>query len=207
MALKVRATPVTREAYPLRLLSQVLQVPRSALYYRPKDFPPEEGALRERLQALASAWPRYGYRRLTALMRGEGFTVGEKRVRFLMRREGLLLTRKPPAPKTTLSGDLLPEGVTNLLPGLLVTRPHQVWVADLSYVRLGEGVRYLAMVMDLYTRKVLGVALGPRLSQGLVLGALEMALLEGALRCITRTEGCSTPPEPMWSGLWGLGCS
>jgi signal transduction histidine kinase len=96
-----------------------------------------------------------------------------------MREEGLLLPRKGPSPRTTSPGGLLPEGVKNLLPGLAVTRPHQVWVADLSYVVLGEGVAYLAVVMDLHTRKILGVALGPRLSQGLALAALEMALREG----------------------------
>ncbi len=58
-------------AYPLRLLSRVLGVPRSTLYYRPQDPPPEEAALRGRLRALAEAWPRYGYRRLTALLRGK----------------------------------------------------------------------------------------------------------------------------------------
>lgn len=91
----------------------------------------------------------------------------------------------------------------NLLPGLEVTRPHQVWVADLSYVVLGEGVAYLAVVMDLHTRKVLGVALGPRLAQGLALAALEMALKEGRPEVHHSNRGCSTPPGPMWSGFWG----
>ncbi len=154
-------------------------MPRSTLYYRPQDPPPEEAVFRGRLRELAGAWPRYGYRRLTALLRGEGFGVGEKRVRSLMRREGLLLTRKPLKPRTTLPQELLPEGVPNLLLGLEVTGFHQVWVADLSYVVLGEGVAYLAVVMDLHTRKILGVALGPRLFQGLALAVLEMALREG----------------------------
>lgn len=83
-------------------------MPRSTLYYRPQDPPPEERALRERLRALAAAWPRYGYRRLTALLRGEGFQVGEKRVRSLMREEGLLLPRKGPSPRTTFPGGLPP---------------------------------------------------------------------------------------------------
>ena len=65
-------------------------MPRSTLYYRPQDPPPEEAALRGRLRALAEAWPRYGYRRLTALLRGEGFQVGERRVRSLLREEGFI---------------------------------------------------------------------------------------------------------------------
>jgi len=185
-------------AYPLRLLCRALGVPRSTLYYRPKGPNPEEAVLRGRLRELAGAWPRYGYRRLAALLRGEGFGVGEKRVRSLMRREGLLLTRKPLKPRTTL-----PEGVPNLLLGLEVTGFHQVWVADLSYAVLGEGVAYLAVVMDLHTRKILGVALGPRLSQGLALAALEMALREGCPEVHPSDRGCSAPPGPMWSGFWG----
>ena len=192
-------------AYPLRLLSRVLRVPRSTLYYRPQDPPPEERALRERLRALAAAWPRYGYRRLTALLRGEGVQVGEKRVRSLMREEGLLLPRKGPSPRTTFPGGLPPEGVKNPLPGLEVTRPHQVWVADLSYVVLGEGVAYLAVVMDLHTRKVLGVALGPRLSQGLTLGALEMALREGCPEVHHSDRGVQYTSRAYVERLLGLG--
>ncbi|BCZ88988.1 transposase (plasmid) [Thermus thermophilus] len=192
-------------AYPLRLLSRVLRVPRSTLYYRPQDPPPEEAALRERLRALAAAWPRYGYRRLTALLRGEGVQVGEKRVRSLMREEGLLLPRKGPSPRTTFPGGLPPEGVKNLLPGLAVTRPHQVWVADLSYVVLGEGVAYLAVVMDLHTRKVLGVALGPRLSQGLALAALEMALREGCPEVHHSDRGVQYTSRAYVERLLGLG--
>jgi putative transposase len=194
-----------KEAYPLRLLCRALGVPRSTLYYRPKGPNPEEAVLRGRLRELAGAWPRYGYRRLAALLRGEGFGVGEKRVRSLMRREGLLLPRKTPKPRTTLPEELLPEGVPNLLPGLEVTGFHQVWVADLSYVVLGEGVAYLAVVMDLHTRKILGVALGPRLSQGLALAALEMALREGCPEVHHSDRGVQYTSRAYVERLLGLG--
>lgn len=138
-------------------------------------------------------------------MRGEGFGVGEKRVRSLMRREGLLLTRKPLKPRTTLPEELLPEGVPNLLLGLEVTGFHQVWVADLSYVVLGEGVAYLAVVMDLHTRKILGVALGPRLSQGLALAALEMALREGCPEVHPSDRGVQYTSRGYVERLLGLG--
>lgn len=168
-----------REAYPLRLLCRLLEVPRSALYYQPKDRSGKEEALRERLRALAGTYPRYGYRRLGVLLRAEGFRVGDKRVRSLMRAEGLLLPRRSPQPKTSFPGVLPPGEGRNLLLGLEVREPHQVWVADLSYVVLGEETAYLAVVMDLYTRRVLGLSLGRRLSQGLALAALEQALREG----------------------------
>lgn len=84
------------EAYPLRLLCRLLEVPRSSLYYRPKGLGEEEERLCARLRELAGTWPRYGYRRLGALLREEGFRIGDKRVRSLMREEGLLLPRHPP---------------------------------------------------------------------------------------------------------------
>ncbi len=122
-----------------------------------------------------------------------------------MREEGLLLPRKGPSPRTTFPGGLPPEGVKNLPPGLEVTRPHQVWVADLSYVVLGEGVAYLAVVMDLYTRKVLGVALGPRLSQGLALAALEIALREGCPEVHHSDRGVQYTSRAYVERLLGLG--
>lgn len=82
-----------REAYPLRLLCRLLEVPRGTLYHRPKGQRGEEGALRVRLRTLAGTWPRYGYRRLGVLLR----------------EEGLLLPRPHPKPKTSSSG-VLPLG-------------------------------------------------------------------------------------------------
>lgn len=164
-----------RGRYPLRLLARVLDVPRSSLYYRPKAR--EDEPLRERLKALARAWPRYGYRRLGVLLRGEGFSVGDKKVRSLMRQEGLLVPRQVAKPRTTLS--LGEAGIPNRLKGFRLTRVNQVWVADLSYVRTGEGFAYLALVMDLLTRRVVGFALGPRITEHLTLSALDMALEGG----------------------------
>lgn len=141
-----------REVYPLRLLCRLLEVPRSAIYYRVKGRTGEEEALRARLRGLAGAWPRYSYRRLGALLRGDGFRPGDKPVRSWMREEGLLLPRQPPKPKTSFSG-----GRAQLALGIDVRKPHEVWGEDLSYEVLGEETAYLVVVMDLYTRIVLGV--------------------------------------------------
>ncbi len=164
-----------RGSYPLRLLARVLDVPRSSLYYRKKARSDEP--LRERLRVLARTWPRYGYRRLGVLLRGEGFSVGDKKVRALMRQEGLLVPRRAAKPRTTLS--LGRAKIQNRLKGLSLTRVNQVWVADLSYVRTGEGFAYLALIMDLLTRRVVGFALGPRITKHLTLSALDMALEGG----------------------------
>jgi len=120
-----------RGRYPLRLLTRALQVPRSSMYYRKRTTTDEP--LRERLRFLARAWPRYGYRRLGVLLRAEGFSVGDEKVCSLMRQAGLLVPRRVAKPRTTLS--LGRPRVPNRLEGLSLTRPNQVWVADLSYVR------------------------------------------------------------------------
>ncbi len=123
-----------RGRYPLRLLTRALQVPRSSMYYRKRTTTDEP--LRERLRVLARAWPRYGYRQLGVLLRAEGFSVGDEKVRSLTRQEGLLVPRRVTKPRTTLS--LGRPRVPNRLEGFSLTRPNQVWVADLSYVRTGR---------------------------------------------------------------------
>ena len=123
-----------RDRYPLRFLTRALQVPRSSMYYRKRTTTDEP--LRERLRVLARAWPRYGYRQLGVLLRAEGFSVGDEKVRSLTRQEGLLVPRRVTKPRTTLS--LGRPRVPNRLEGFSLTRPNQVWVADLSYVRAGR---------------------------------------------------------------------
>jgi len=190
-----------RDRYPLRLLTRALQVPRSSMYYRKRTTTDEP--LRERLRALARAWPRYGYRRLGVLLRAEGFLVGDKKVRSLMRQEGLLVPRRVAKPRTTLS--LGRPRVPNRLEGLPLTHPNQVWVADLSYVRTGEGFAYLALVMDLWSRRVLGFALGPRITEQLTISALEMALAGGRPEIHHSDQGVQYTSKRYVARLLGLG--
>lgn len=190
-----------RDRYPLRFLTRALQVPRSSMYYRKRTTTDEP--LRERLRILARAWPRYGYRRLGVLLRAEGFSVGDKKVRSLMRQEGLLVPRRVAKPRTTLS--LGRPRVPNRLEGLSLTRPNQVWVADLSYVRTGEGFAYLALVMDLWSRRVLGFALGPRITEQLTLSALETALAGGRPEIHHSDQGVQYTSRRYVARLLGLG--
>ena len=190
-----------RGRYPLRLLTRALQVPRSSMYYRKRTTTDEP--LRERLRVLARAWPRYGYRRLGVLLRAEGFSVGDKKVRSLMRQEDLLVPRRVAKPRTTLSPGR--PRVPNRLEGLSLTRPNQVWVADLSYVRTGESFAYLALVMDLWSRRVLGFALGPRITEQLTLSALEMALAGGRPEIHHSDQGVQYTSKRYVARLLGLG--
>jgi len=126
------------------------------------------------LKALAIENPGYGYRRMTEAIRRERL-VNNKRVRRVMTRLGLLVRPRRRWIRTTNSDHGLPV-FANLLRGLRIERINQVWAADLTYIRLGHGFVYLAIILDLYSRKVVGWALGRRITSELTLAALQVAL-------------------------------
>jgi putative transposase len=162
--------------YPIRLVCRLLDVPRSSLYYAAQPVPDDEAMLKTVLLDLAGQWPTYGYRRLTAMMRRLGWTVNRKRVRRWM--EELQLTGAPPkrTTRTTNSKHAFPR-YPNLVKDLEISMPDQVWVADITYIRLQREFVYLAVLMDVFTRCLRGWHLGRSLDQGLTLAALERALL------------------------------
>jgi transposase InsO family protein len=136
----------------------------------------EETALRDRLQGLALAHRHYGYRRLGPLLRREGWAVNHKRVLRLLREDNLLcLRRKGFVPATTDSRHGW-KVWPNLARRLIPTTVNQLWVADITYVRLAESFVYLAVVLDAYSRRVVGWAMADHLRAKLALAALHMAL-------------------------------
>ena len=139
--------------YPIQTLCAALGVPRSSFYYRPE--PAEDRPLRDALIELAGRWPTYGYRRLTALLRRAGHTVNGKRVRRLMHELGLCGAAPARRVRTTDSDHPFPR-FPNLVEDLEVTHPDQVWVADITYIRLLEQFVYLATLMDAFSRRVVG---------------------------------------------------
>ncbi len=161
--------------YPARLVCRLLDFPRRQLYRPSGDDASADAPLQEALQRLAGQWPTYGYRRLTALLRREGWTVNSKRVRRLMTGmgiHGLLPVRRK---RTTDSSHDFPR-FANLVEGLTVARPDHVWVADITYIRLRRDFVYLAVVMDVFTRLIRGWHLGRDLAGELTRTALERAL-------------------------------
>jgi len=162
--------------YPIRLVCRLLDVPRSSVYYAAQPVPDDEAMLKTVLLDLAGQWPTYGYRRLTAMMRRLGWPVNGKRVRRWM--EELQLTGAPPkrTTRTTNSKHGFPR-YDNLVKDLEISRPDQVWVADITYIRLHREFVYLAVLMDVFTRCLRGWHLGRGLDQGLTLAALERALV------------------------------
>jgi transposase InsO family protein len=136
----------------------------------------EETAVRDLVQRVALGNRRYGYRRVAQELRRGGFVVNHKRVLRLMRQDNLLvLRRRPFVPVTTDSR----HGwcvVPNLTRGLVPTGLDQLWVADITYVRLLEEFAFLAVVLDAFSRRVIGWALEKHLRASLAITALEMAI-------------------------------
>jgi putative transposase len=152
-----------------------------ASYYRRFDVrAPREAdiELMSHIQALSLRYRFYGYRRITAELGRSGVVVNAKRVQRLMREDNLIaMRRKPFAPPTSDSrhGFLI---VPNLLRGLVPSGPDQIWVADITYVRLRETFAYLAIILDGFSRKVVGWALAPYLDASLAVEALDQALAD-----------------------------
>lgn len=155
---------------------RALEWPRSS-YYRAGSAAAAEAdtSLRSLIQQVALEWPSYGYRRLTAELKRRGHAVNRKRVLRLMREDNLLCLRKKRFVHTTDSAHGLPV-YPNLVPELVITGCDQLWVSDITYIRLLREFIYLAVVLDAFSRRVIGWALERHLEAELALAALRMAL-------------------------------
>lgn len=117
----------------------------------------------------------YGYRRVTKELQRCGVVVNKKRVQKLMQKHHLQRKSKRRFVRTTDTGHNLPV-YPNLVKGIVLERANQVWAADITYVRLLRGFVYLAVILDLFSRKVIGWALSASLKAQLTISALQMAL-------------------------------
>jgi len=161
---------------------ELAQVSRAGLYREYAEHEPrqEETELRNVMQRISVENRCYGYRRIAAELRLQGRVVNHKRVLRMMRADNLLCLRKRRFVLTTDSRH--PYGVfPNLTKELSVTAIHQVWVADITYIRLREQFLYLAVVLDAFSRKVVGWALEESLEAGLAVAALDRALADRAI--------------------------
>ena len=163
-----------RADYPVTDLCDVLNCARSSVYYQPKQS--DDGELKVSIERLATQWVTYGYRRITKMLQREGWQVNHKRVCRLMGEMGLLQTRKRRKVRTTNSQHNFAR-YPNRVQSLAITKPDQVWVADITYVQLGRGHVYLAILMDVFTRAIRGWQLSRNLdAQSLTISALKHAL-------------------------------
>jgi putative transposase len=131
--------------------------------------------LRDDIQRIALAWPSYGRPRITAELRHQGWTVNPKLVYRLMREDNLLCVRKRKFVVTTDSNHTR-KVYPNLAPGMLLTATDQLWRADITYIRLRDEFVFLAVILDAYSRRVIGWALDRTMEDSLTLTALRMAL-------------------------------
>ena len=138
-----------------------------------------DAELRDRIESIQAEFPYYGYRRVHEhLEKYEGLTVNKKRIQRVMQEHGLhaLVWRGFKVKTTDSEHDY--AYAPNLLPGLTVDEPNQVWVADITYIRILTGFVYLAAILDLFSRRVVGWAISQRINHELCLAALLMAVKE-----------------------------
>lgn len=158
-------------------------------YYKWKhrERPADPNALlREQIHEIALEFPRYGYRRMTHALRRNGRLVNHKRVLRLMKEENLLVRKRRFTPKTTQSNHGLSK-YPNLVKDVVLTGINQAVVSDITYIRLLYEFVYLAVIMDLFSRRCIGMALSRSPDAQLALEALNKAI---ALRGATNVAGC-----------------
>ena len=152
---------------------------RSSFYHRSKDRSQgemqKETDLRGKIEAICLEYPRYGYRRVTEQLKREGLRVNHKKVLRLMRESDLLCRIRRRWVKTTDSKHRFPR-YSNLIKGMVARRLNQVWLSDITYIRIRTGFVYLAAILDAYSRKVIGYAVSTSLDTSMTLEALKMAI-------------------------------
>lgn len=172
------------DALPLSTQSALLSVSRRSLYYRPAVPPPEEVAIKHRLDELYTAHPFYGSRKLAVLLAEEFGSVNRKRVQRLMREMGIAgIVPGPNLSKRHSEHRVYPY----LLHHVTADRPNHIWGCDITYIRLRNGWLYLVAILDWFSRYVISWSLDETLELGFVLDALARAR-QTALPTIWNTD-------------------
>jgi putative transposase len=166
---------VAQERCSVKMICETIGLPRSSYYYRSQRG--EESQLEADLETVAGQYPKYGTRRITQQLRRTPYQyrINRKRIQRIMRQKKLLRPVKRVRYRTTDSQHPYPR-YPNLVADLAITQPEQVWVCDITYVRLGKGFVFLAVVMDVFTRAIRGWHLSRSLDGELTLVALQRAL-------------------------------
>jgi putative transposase len=152
-----------------------MKLARSTYYYRPCRTSAARNAVEKRIELLCAEFPRYGYRRITAQLRIEGMNVNHKTVTQVMREQALQVRPLRRFVRTTDSQHDSPI-FPNLARGFIPTAADQLWVADITYIAIARGFVYLAVILDAWSRRVVGYALGRQIDTRLALAALRVAI-------------------------------
>ncbi len=151
-----------------------MNFPRSSYYHTP-NAPDAERTLADRIEQIAGKYEKYGYRRMTAQLHREGISINHKKVSRIMREKGLKAKQTRRYIKTTDSNHPYPI-YPNLIKDQPITAINQVWVADITYIRILTAFVYLAVILDLCSRKAIGYAISRNIDTALSLEALRMAI-------------------------------
>lgn len=160
-------------------MTELAGISRSSFYRFEPDRPSvdDDMELRDTIQRIALEFPCYGRPRITAELRRRGWEINPKRVYRILQEDNLLCLRRRKFVVTTDSSHGL-KVYPNLAKNQVVTGLNQLWVADLTYIRLQEEFVYLAVILDAFSRRVIGWALDRTLEHRLTLSALHMALTQ-----------------------------
>ena len=148
---------------------------RSTYYDLPQAQLIGAARLVEQIKAICADWPAYGYRRVTSELHEQGHVVNHKKVMRLMKENGLSVRARRRFMVTTDSnhdGPIFP----NLAKDIMPTGVNQLWVADITYITIATGFVYLAAILDAWSRRVVGYAIGTRIDARLALAALRAAI-------------------------------
>ena len=161
------------ERLSVRRQCALLGLARSGVYRAPPSAREDDAAAMRRIDALYTAWPFLGSRRMVAMLRAEGRPLNRKRVQRLMRRMGIAALGPKPRTTRPQSGHKI---FPYLLRNLAIDRPNQAWAADITYVPIGRGFLYLVAVIDWASRAVLAWRLSNTMDVSFCVSALEEAL-------------------------------
>ena len=157
----------------IRRQSELLEISRSTVYYRPRPMSDADLMLMRRLDELHMNYPFAGSRMLRDLLSLQGLEVGRRHVRTLMRRMGIeTLYRRPNTSKPAPGHKIYPY----LLRGIAITRPNQAWAMDITYIPMARGFVYLAAIVDWFSRRVLAWRLSITMDTSFCIEALDEAL-------------------------------
>ena len=150
-------------------------MPRSKYYYRPKKDKLKDLVILDKIEVIATDFPSYGYRRITAALRREGIVVNHKKVYRIMAQNGICCSIRRAYKHTTNSNHDLAK-YPNMIKNLVPARIDELWHADITYIRFETSFAYLAAIIDGLSRKVIGYAIGKTLSPALTIAALKDAI-------------------------------
>jgi len=171
---------------------RLLDISRSGLYYQPIGISEEDLTLMKLIDHQYLATPFYGARKIAAWLKSQGQRVNRKRVRRLMRIMGLnAIYRHPRTSVPTPGHKIYPY----LLSGLKITRPNQVWAADITYIPMARGFLYLVAIIDWYSRYVLSWRLSNTLDADFCIEVLEEALTKGKPDILNTDQGSQFTSE------------